>query len=307
MDDVFAAHSFSNNHMEMLKRDSVCGCFYCEAIFSPLEITDWIIADNDCDRQGTAICPHCGVDAVIGAYSGYPITKEFLNRMSHRWFGAPERLWKNPLRMDQYLPQMGILMNGLWDFAVEALSWEELGALLREKQKKPSFGVESTSSSSWIQRIPPEKLFTTEYALFDQVLRSSEQEARDAVEAFFRSEPELSPERITILAMRRSGSCPVFLQMMIGPLYGYFIGKVPGEGLHYRVAFAAERWQNHEHPDILGESYRPEYDLLCDLIRAVNDTEFGNGDSEEKLRQAVMAAMEGYVRKPSERKQRLLY
>ena len=87
MKDYIEAHKFSNNHMEALKRDSVCGCFYCGRIFDPAEIEDWLIGDNPCDRGGTAMCPHCCIDSVIGESSGYPITKEFLEAMRGYWFG----------------------------------------------------------------------------------------------------------------------------------------------------------------------------------------------------------------------------
>ena len=86
MQDFFEAHKFSNNHMEQLKKDLVCGCFYCCKLFSPSEISEWIIADNDCDRFGTAICPYCGIDSVIGESSGFPITEEFLEQMRKHWF-----------------------------------------------------------------------------------------------------------------------------------------------------------------------------------------------------------------------------
>lgn len=87
MEDYVKAHRFSNNHMKQLKRDTVCGCFHCGEIFSPAEIECWIIADNDCDRAGTAVCPYCGMDSVIGESSGYPITPEFLEKMRRYWFG----------------------------------------------------------------------------------------------------------------------------------------------------------------------------------------------------------------------------
>lgn len=86
MEDYIEAHNFSNNHMEELKKDNLCGCFYCLKIFLPSDIKEWIIADNDCDRFGTAICPYCGIDSVIGESSGYPITKEFLTKMNKYWF-----------------------------------------------------------------------------------------------------------------------------------------------------------------------------------------------------------------------------
>jgi hypothetical protein len=41
--------------------------------------------DNPTDKYGTAICPKCGVDSVIGECTGYPITEEFLDDMYSFW------------------------------------------------------------------------------------------------------------------------------------------------------------------------------------------------------------------------------
>ncbi len=49
--------------------------------FRPKEISSWIE-----DVGGTAICPYCGIDSVIGEHSGYPITREFLEQMRQYWF-----------------------------------------------------------------------------------------------------------------------------------------------------------------------------------------------------------------------------
>lgn len=84
--DVVKAHLYSNNHKNELENDRVCGCFYCLNIYKPSQIKEWIIEDNDCDKYGTAICPYCGIDAVIGNSSGYPITKRFLRKMNRYWF-----------------------------------------------------------------------------------------------------------------------------------------------------------------------------------------------------------------------------
>ena len=62
-------------------RDKLCGCFYCLRIFEPREIQEFVP-----DLSGTAICPYCRVDAIIGESSGYPITKEFLEKMRQYWF-----------------------------------------------------------------------------------------------------------------------------------------------------------------------------------------------------------------------------
>ncbi len=83
------AHRFCTNHREALSHDKICGCFYCLNIYSPAEITKWIR-----DKTGTALCPHCGVDAVLGESSGYPITKEFLAEMHAAWFGIKKETEK---------------------------------------------------------------------------------------------------------------------------------------------------------------------------------------------------------------------
>jgi hypothetical protein len=52
----------------------------------PDEIFEW--TDEDKDRQGqTAICPRCGIDAVIGDKSGFDVSHNFLGRMNEYWFG----------------------------------------------------------------------------------------------------------------------------------------------------------------------------------------------------------------------------
>ena len=89
------AHAFSSRHSDSLKKDKQCGCFYCITVFSPKEITEWLTEKNLTAKkqdgwvaydQKTALCPFCGVDAIIGESSGYPITKEFLKEMHNYWF-----------------------------------------------------------------------------------------------------------------------------------------------------------------------------------------------------------------------------
>ena len=76
------AHKYSINHKSTLINDSFCGCFHCLKIFNPNEITRWVKDSLD----GTAMCPYCGIDSVIGESSGFPITKDFLLKMRKRWF-----------------------------------------------------------------------------------------------------------------------------------------------------------------------------------------------------------------------------
>jgi hypothetical protein len=56
--------------------------FHAEA--EPAEIVNGVAADEAIGQ--TALCPSCGIDAVIGAACGYPITVSFLARMHSEWF-----------------------------------------------------------------------------------------------------------------------------------------------------------------------------------------------------------------------------
>jgi hypothetical protein len=80
------AHRHCSIHRDEINTSAICGCFYCLEIFPPQDIIEWL---NDrihgLDGQ-TALCPQCGIDSVIGAASGYPISREFLQAMRSRWF-----------------------------------------------------------------------------------------------------------------------------------------------------------------------------------------------------------------------------
>lgn len=76
------AREFSRINRKALAKDDVCGCFYCMSIFSPKEIEEWVPERWGSKKEVTALCPHCGIDSVIGASSGYPITVDFLRGMN---------------------------------------------------------------------------------------------------------------------------------------------------------------------------------------------------------------------------------
>ena len=89
-EDIIAAHTHCCRHRTEVAASDTCGCFYCLAIFRPAEIDIWLPDDPDADDapapDDTALCPRCGIDAVIGSRSGYAITVEFLTRMKEYWF-----------------------------------------------------------------------------------------------------------------------------------------------------------------------------------------------------------------------------
>ena len=78
--DATAAHAYCINHRGEIEASQICGCFYCLEAFPPIEIKEWV------DRGATALCPRCGIDAVIGSASGLLLSSNFLDQMHVRWF-----------------------------------------------------------------------------------------------------------------------------------------------------------------------------------------------------------------------------
>jgi hypothetical protein len=91
LNDPFAphykpAHQHARNNRDEVLGSTNCGCFFCRAIFDakvPMEFVE---------NNQTALCPNCGIDAVIGDKAGFEITPEFLSAMFRRWFSVPLRL-----------------------------------------------------------------------------------------------------------------------------------------------------------------------------------------------------------------------
>jgi hypothetical protein len=85
--DYIAAHQHVNNNRIELSQSEKCGCFFCLNVFSPQEIFEWVDGLTEEDEVGTtALCPKCGIDAVIGAASGLALTEDFLQAMRRYWF-----------------------------------------------------------------------------------------------------------------------------------------------------------------------------------------------------------------------------
>lgn len=58
----------STLHRAALLTSEVAACYYCLETYPPSTISDWCDGDN---QDQTAICPRCGVDAVVG-FNGPP-------------------------------------------------------------------------------------------------------------------------------------------------------------------------------------------------------------------------------------------
>jgi hypothetical protein len=68
------AQVHASKHRDELEASNRCGCFSCFRTFTTAEIKSWI------DAKQTALCPHCGIDSVLGN-AGCQIGDQFLRRM----------------------------------------------------------------------------------------------------------------------------------------------------------------------------------------------------------------------------------
>ncbi|MFO7569244.1 MAG: hypothetical protein R6W75_05555 [Smithellaceae bacterium] len=76
----------AGNHRAIITESEFCACFHCENKFPPKDIETWVVEEN------TAMCPKCGIDAVIGSDSGLPIEDSvFLKEANVFFFGKKNR------------------------------------------------------------------------------------------------------------------------------------------------------------------------------------------------------------------------
>ena len=89
----------SRNNRSSLQKASICGCFYCLAEFPFEQIAEWIDADR------TALCPQCGVDAVLG-FDTPAADQELLHAMHDYWFKPSISLtpdeWKDAVEKNRW-------------------------------------------------------------------------------------------------------------------------------------------------------------------------------------------------------------
>ena len=79
--DFFKAHNFTSDNYQMLFAKQECVCIYCKQRFQSNEILDYTYSN-----KGTALCPYCEIDSVIGEYCGYELSEEFINKMYKIFF-----------------------------------------------------------------------------------------------------------------------------------------------------------------------------------------------------------------------------
>ncbi|MBF2715966.1 cytoplasmic protein [Agrobacterium vitis] len=87
--DLLGAHSHCIRNLVELNESAKAGCFYCLETYPASDVWEYIKELTEDKEHTTAMCPKCGIDAVIGDKSGYPVLDPlFLKRMHGHWFAS---------------------------------------------------------------------------------------------------------------------------------------------------------------------------------------------------------------------------
>jgi hypothetical protein len=62
----------------------MCGCFYCLETFPAEEVEEYV--DKFCGECITALCPRCGIDAVLPDADWKDLSRELLEKLHLRAF-----------------------------------------------------------------------------------------------------------------------------------------------------------------------------------------------------------------------------
>lgn len=80
-DFISQAHKQSSKHKDQINHSQICGCFYCQETFTPNQIHFWIKENGAVE---TAVCPLCGIDAVLG--DRYPVEDTLFLKEMHDYY-----------------------------------------------------------------------------------------------------------------------------------------------------------------------------------------------------------------------------
>ena len=88
--DLESVHRYSIRHRHLFASSDRAGCFYCLATFEPRDVMDWIDGDQlitgDTADGVTALCPRCGIDAVLPSAAPIRFDAALLPEMHAYWF-----------------------------------------------------------------------------------------------------------------------------------------------------------------------------------------------------------------------------
>ena len=91
-------YGYSRLNRHLMTPGAFCRCFHCLHAFHSEQITQWV------DEGRTAICPICGVDAVLSAHAE-ALSDALIRQLHATYFGASKRytpkVWQDALAAEK--------------------------------------------------------------------------------------------------------------------------------------------------------------------------------------------------------------
>lgn len=81
LDYLDDCHRLCTANRDSVLTGKVCGCFHCRTIFPPVEIDEWWDDGDD-----TAVCPRCGIDAILPESVPLGLSDALLDAMHRSYF-----------------------------------------------------------------------------------------------------------------------------------------------------------------------------------------------------------------------------
>ncbi len=74
-------HAYSSSNKDLIEESTICYCFHCQKKMDSKEIVNYLK-----EGSGTALCPYCGVDAILPDSVEEEINDEIITGMNKYWF-----------------------------------------------------------------------------------------------------------------------------------------------------------------------------------------------------------------------------
>jgi hypothetical protein len=81
--EIDEPHKYTFKNKDQVQKSNMCCCACCVNKYSAKYVVEYI---EEANGDKTAICPKCGVDAVIGDAALSNITDTMLQDMHNKWF-----------------------------------------------------------------------------------------------------------------------------------------------------------------------------------------------------------------------------
>ena len=83
LEEIKSTFRLVTQNKMLLNQSNYAACYSCKRIFKSKDVTTFLN-----EGVGTAVCPYCGIDSVLGDKTGLGLSVENIQQLHDYWFGA---------------------------------------------------------------------------------------------------------------------------------------------------------------------------------------------------------------------------